>query len=200
MRPLELGVASAIAAFFSVGVEAADLAYPPSALGSYPPMSTPAPQVLVIPGGPAPLPQYYGQPTPPLARSPIYSGGPPITPPEIPPGPLPPRRAACEPVWQCGNGGCGWTPSCAPNPDANPEANAAPYPAPSPHVYSQAGRPTDAYVRPYATSPGPQVYSPAPQPYVRPYASQSYGPYGPEVYSRSADRMRWIVGPQPYGM
>ena len=191
MRSLALGGASAIATVLSLGVEAADFAYPPSAIGSYPPVSAPAPQVLVIPGAPAPIPQYSGAPTaPPIGRPPVYSEVPPITPPDVVPGAVRPPRAACDPVWRCGNGGCGWRPSCAPK----PEPNAGP---PPPQVYSQTGRPP--YIGPYG-SPGPQVYSPAPQPYVGPYASQGSRPYGSEVYSGPADRMRWMVGPQPYGM
>ena len=120
MRSLALGGASAIATILSLGVEAADFAYPPSAIGSYPPVSAPAPQVLVIPGAPAPIPQYSGAPTaPPIGRPPVYSEVPPITPPDVVPGAVRPPRAACDPVWRCGNGGCGWRPSCAPKPEPN---------------------------------------------------------------------------------
>jgi hypothetical protein len=196
MRSLALGGASAFATVLSLGVEAADLSYPPATAGSYPPVSAPAPQVLVIPGAPAPIPQYQynGAPAaPPITRP--YSEVPPITPPDVVPGTVLPPRAACDPAWRCGNGACGWTPSCAPKPQ--PELGA--YGPPRPQLYSQAGRPPDPYIGPYG-SPAPQVYSPAPHPYVGPYASQGSIPYGPQVYSGPADRMRWMVGPQPYGM
>jgi len=68
--------------------------------------------------------------------------------------------------------------------------------APSPQVYSQSPRPAE----PYAGPNGPQVDSPAPQPYARPYASRDSKPYAPQVSSNPTGSMRWVIGPQPYGM
>ncbi len=94
MRSIALG-ASAIATLLSCGVEAADFAYPPSGVGPSLPASVPPPQVLVVPGAPAPIPQYYNDRAPappPVAGLPPYSEAPPITPPGVVPGTaLPPR-------------------------------------------------------------------------------------------------------------
>jgi hypothetical protein len=62
-------------------------------------------------------------------------------------------------------------------------------------------RPMEPYAGPYG-SPGPQVYSgtgplPAPEPYSGAHAPS---PYAPQVYSGWPGRMRWMIGPQPYGM
>src|SRR5204863_7908910 len=103
--------------------------------------------------------------------------------------------ATSVPVWRCRYGCCCWSPSCAPK----PQPDVSPYKTPRPHFFFNDTGTTDTYTGPYG-SPGPQVYSPAPQPYVGPYPSQGSGPYGPEGYSGPADRMRWMVGPQPYGM
>jgi hypothetical protein len=107
MRSIALGVASAIATLLSCGVEAADFAYPPSGVGPSPPASVPPPQVLVVPGAPAPIPKYYNDRAPappPVAGLPPYSEAPPIAPPGVVPGTALPPRAACDPVWRCGNG------------------------------------------------------------------------------------------------
>jgi hypothetical protein len=66
--------------------------------------------------------------------------------------------------------------------------------APGPQVYSQGPR----LAEPYAGTNGP-VYSSA-QPYAGPYAPQNSGPSAPQIYSGPTGRMRWIIGPQPYGM
>src|SRR6266536_2314538 len=76
-------------------------------------------------------------------------------------------------------------------------------PSGSPQVYSEAPRPPEPYAGPYG-SPGSQVYSgtrplPAPETYSGTHAPVS-GPYAPQVYSGGPGRMRWMIGPQPYGM
>ncbi len=194
MRLIALGAATAIATVLSFGVEAADLFDPPSPVGPpqygvAPPPAVAPPQVLVVPGAPVAIPRYSGAPTPPavVGFSP-YGEAPPVAPPA--PGTSLPPRAACEPVWRCGNSGCGWGPSCAPH----PENYTSPYGARGPQVYSEAPRSPEPYAGPNG---GPQVYSrpdapPAPEPYS--------GPYAPQVYSGPTGRMRWMVGPQPYGL
>src|SRR6266542_2565494 len=82
--------------------------------------------------------------------------------------------------------------SCASHPENYP----GPYGTPGPQVYSEAPRSPEPYFGPYGT-PGPQIYSgpevsPAPAPYS--------GPYAPQVYSGPTGRMRWMIGPQPYGL
>ena len=198
MRLIALGGASAIATILSFGVEAADFAYPPSAVvppqyGVAPPSAVAPPQVLVVPGAPVAVPRYNGAPVPPpvVAHSP-YAEALPVAPPGVAPRTSLPPRAACDPVWRCGNSGCGWGPSCAPH----PENYTGPYGAPGPQVYSEAPRAPEPYSGPYG-SPGPQVYSgpeapPAPAPYS--------GPYAPQVYSGPTGRTRWMIGPQPYGL
>jgi len=147
------------------------------------------------------VPRYNGAPVPPaVVGSSPYGVAPPVGPAVgIAPGtPLPPREA-CGPVWRCGNNGCGWSPDCAPH----PEHYSGPY-GPDPQVYSEAPRPPEPYPGSYG-SPGPQVYSgreapPPPDPSSGPYAPQVSGPYAPQVYSGPTGRMRWMIGPQPYGM
>jgi hypothetical protein len=68
--------------------------------------------------------------------------------------------------------------------------------APDPQVHAQRAPAAE----PYAGPNGPQVYSPVPQPYTGPYAPQGSGLYEPHVSSGQKGRMRWIIGPQPYGM
>ncbi len=195
MRLIALGAAAAIATILSFGVKAADFTYPPSAVG--PPQygavspTVAPPQVLVAPGAPVAIPRYNGAPAPPAVVG-SYGEAPPVAAPSVAPGtPLPPR-AACDPVWRCGNGSCGWDPGCTPH----PEHHAGPYGSPGPQVYSEAPRHPEPYPGPYGSA-GPQVYygpnaPPAPEPYS--------GPYAPQVYSGPTGRMRWMIGPQPYGM
>jgi hypothetical protein len=207
MRLIALGAASAIATVLSFGVEAADYAYPPAAVGPpqygvAPSAAVAPPQVRVAPGAPVPVPRYNGAPVPPavVGSSPSpYGVSPPVAPPGVAPAsPLPPR-AACGPIWRCENGGCGWSSDCAPPLDHYSG------PSGSPQVYSgrEAPRPPDPYAGSYG-SPGPQVYSGRealpPAPYSGPYAPQVSGPYGRQVYSGAPGRMRWMIGPQPYGM
>jgi len=121
-----------------------------------------------------------------------YAEAPPAAPPGVAPGTCVPPRAACDPVWRCGNNGCGWGRGCASHPENYP----GPYGTPGPQVYSEAPRSPEPYFGPYGT-PGPQIYSgpevsPAPAPYS--------GPYAPQVYSGPTGRMRWMIGPQPYGL
>jgi hypothetical protein len=206
MRLIALGAASSIATVLSFGVEAADYAYPPAAVGPpqygppqysvVPPAAVAPPQVRVAPGAPVPVPRYNGAPVPPpVVGSSPYGVAPPVATPGVAPAsPLPPR-AACGPIWRCENGGCGWSSDCAPHPDHDSG------PSGSPQVYSEVPRPPEPYAGPYG-SPGPQVYSgtgplPAPEPYSRAHAP---GPYAPQVYSGWPGRMRWMIGPQPYGM
>ena len=157
MRLIALGAASAIATTLSFGVEAADFGYPPSAGGApqygvAPPWPVAPPQVLVVPGAPVAVPRYNGAPVPPpvVAHSP-YAEALPVAPPGVAPRTSLPPRAACDPLWRCGNNGCGWGPSCAPH----PENYTGPYGAPGPQVYSEAPRAPEPYSGPYA----PQVYS-----------------------------------------
>jgi hypothetical protein len=63
-------------------------------------------------------------------------------------------------------------------------------------VYAQRARPSESYTGPTA----PQVYSPAVQPKAGQYASVGVGSSEAQVYSGPKGRMRWMVGPQPYGM
>jgi hypothetical protein len=67
MRLIALGAASAIATVLSFGVEAADYAYPPAAVGPpqygvAPSAAVAPPQVRVAPGAPVPVPRYNGAP------------------------------------------------------------------------------------------------------------------------------------------
>src|SRR5262249_4804813 len=119
MRLIALGTASVITTILSFSVEAADLFYPPSDVGSpqygtAPPTAVAPPQVLVVPGAPVAVPHFDGAPAPPAAVGPSpYTEGPRVAVPGAAPGP-PPPRAACDPVWRCGNAGCGWEPNCRP--------------------------------------------------------------------------------------
>jgi len=183
MRLVALVAAGAIVAVSTSGVEAADFAYPPASVGppeygvAAPPAVAP-PQVLVVPGAPDVLPRYNAAPVPPaVVRPSPYGEAPPVAPPGVAPGPSPTPRAACGPVWRCGSNGCGWDSSCAPY----PEPYAYPHRSSGPPVYS----------------PGP----PAPQPYAGPNGVPGSRVYsGPNTYSGPPGQMRWIIGPQPYGM
>jgi hypothetical protein len=207
MRLVALGAAGAIVAAVSTsGVEAADFAYPPAAVGppeygvAAPPAVAP-PQVLVVPGAPDVVPWYNAAPVPPaVVRPSPYGEAPPVAPPGVAPGPSPTPRAACGPVWRCGSNGCGWDSSCAPY----PEPYAFPHRSPGPPVYSPGPPAPQPYGGPNGV-PGPRVYSgtnapPAPEPYSVPYEPQGSGPYTPQLYSGPPGQMRWIIGPQPYGM
>jgi hypothetical protein len=201
MRLIALG---AIATVLTANVEAADFAYPPSAAVApqYDVAPGPAvapPQVLVVPGAPGVVPRYNGAPAlPALAGPSPYGEAPPVASPDFTPGTSLPPRAACEAVWRCGNRGCGWGPSCPPH----SEPYASPYRSPAPPVYSQAA--PQPYAGPNGV-PGPQLYSgpnapPAPEPYSGPYTPQGSGQYTPQLYSGQPGPMRWIIGPQPYGL
>jgi len=202
-----LGAAGAIAAVSTFGVEAADFAYPPAAVA--PPRNAPPqysvapapaiapPQVVVVPGAPVAIPQYDAAPAPPVTVGPSpYGEAPPVVPPGVAPGPFLPSRAACEPVWRCGSNACGWDSRCAPH----PEPYADPHRWPGPPVYSEAVPTPAPYAGPNG-APSPPVYSrPAPEAYAGPNAPQGSGPYAPQVYSAPSGPMRWIIGPQPYGL
>jgi hypothetical protein len=71
MRLIALGAATAIAAVLTLGVEAADLTYPPAAIGppqygAAPPPAVAPPQVVVVPGAPVAIPRYNAGPAPPV--------------------------------------------------------------------------------------------------------------------------------------
>ncbi len=160
MRLIALGPASAIATVLSFGVEAADYAYPPAAVGPpqysvAPPAAVAPPQLRVAPEAPVPAPRYNGAPVPPtvIGSSP-YGVAPPVAPPgAAPASPLPPR-AACGPIWRCENGDCGWIarriPIIIPAPPGprrstpRPRAPRSPTPAP-----------TVRLVRRFTLAPGP---------------------------------------------
>jgi hypothetical protein len=202
MRLIALGTVSAIATILSFGVEAADLFYPPSEggppqYGTAPPAAVAPPQVLVVPGAPVAVPRFNGAPAAPAEAGTSPYEAPPVV--GVAPGRLPPR-AACDPIWRCGNASCGWEPSCGPQ----PEYYGAPYKSPGPPLYSEALPPPGHYAGPYGgagpqVSPGPPA-PPAPAPYSGPYAPHASGPYAPQVYSGPTGPMRWMIGPQPYGM
>jgi hypothetical protein len=170
MRLLARGTATAIATMVSLGANAADLDYPPPAVGppqygmAPPPPPPPVPpQVMIVPG-PMPAPQYPSASVPPPPVGPYPYGAPPAI---IPRADLAPS-ASCPLTWHCGARGCGWQPSCVPP----PERYSGQYDPPGPR-----------YLRP--ESPGPQVYGPSdaypsPEPYPGPYSPEAYpGPTGP---------------------
>jgi hypothetical protein len=134
----------------SLGANAADLGYPPPVVGSYPSpvvgqprygMAPPVapPQVIVIPGQVIPSPN-VAEPIPPPVPPPL--------PPQLglAPGPTVSPRAACDPVWRCGDRGCGWLPGCAPHPEiysdhyGSPSTRAYPYPESPPTAERYPGR------------------------------------------------------------
>ena len=115
MRLLVLGGAIAIAMATSVGVKAADLAYPPPIVGppQYGEVAPPAvvpPQVIVVPG-PTAIPQYSGAPLPPPVVGPSYA----VPSPVAAGVGIAPRRP-CAPDSRCGV--CGWQAGCTPLPSA----------------------------------------------------------------------------------
>jgi hypothetical protein len=152
----------------SLGANAADLGYPPPTVGSYPPpvvgqpqygmASPPAvapPQVIVIPGQQVMPSSNMAAPIPPPVPPPLLprlgvAPGPPISP-----------RAACDPVWRCGDRGCGWSPGCAPYPEIYSDRYGPPgmqqdhpYPESPPTAERYPGR----YAYPEAPPP-PEIYS-----------------------------------------
>ena len=173
MRSLALGAAATAATIvWAVGVQAADLAYPPSVgppqYGLAPPPAAP-PQVVIVPGAAAPR---YGAPVPSAVVGPSrYGVAPPVAPPVAAPGTALPPRLACAPEWRCGYEGCGWQPSCAPR----PELYSGPYGPPGPQFYSGPEGPP--VPEPYAGRYAPQVYSDSADVYAE---DQTYGnPYRP---------------------
>jgi hypothetical protein len=174
MRLLALGRAIAILTMLSSGVNAADLALPPPAVGPpqygvAPPPALPPPQIIIVPGLPAP---------------PLYDGA--VA-----------SRSACPPSWRCGDRECGWQPGCAPPP---PERYPDQYGLPGAQVYSGRGAPPapDLYPDQYGP-PHPQVYSDrgAPPPPER-YPDQ-YGLPGPQVYSGRGAPPAPDLYPDQYG-
>jgi hypothetical protein len=169
MHLLERGAAIAIVTLISLGANAADLGYPPPAVGQpqygmASPPAAPPPQVIIVPG---PAVQYPGGTFPPPPVRPYPYGPPPPIPPSADVGP----SVNCPPTWRCGERGCDWQPGCA----LPPERYSGHYALPRP-----------GYLRP--EPPGPQVHAApnglaVPQPYPEPYAPEVYpGPTGP--YSR----------------
>jgi len=157
MRSRTVGAAIVITLTLSIGVKAADLAYPPPPpVGQYqyglpPPPAATAPQIIPVPPPGATVP-------PPMIGLSPYGAAPSVYP-----------RAACPPVWRCMDRACGWQPSCAPP----PESYYGPYGSPGPQVYprGEAPAPTERYSGPYP----PQLY---PAPEVDPYA-RDQRPYRP---------------------
>ena len=164
LRLLVLGGAIAIAMATSVGVKAADLAYPPPIAGPpqygevAPPTIVP-PQVIVVPG-PTAIPQYSGAPLPPPVVGPSYA----VPPLAVGVGVAP--RRPCAPDSRCGV--CGWQAGCTPYPERYP----APYESLGPQVYPGLQSPSAA--EPYSSQYAPRVYSGP----IGPYASDR-GPYRP---------------------
>jgi len=149
MRWLAVGAVIVIALTQTVGLKAADLAYPPPLAGQYglaPPTAAP-PDVIAVPGTGAPVP-------PPMIGSSPYGVAPPASP-----------RAACPPVWRCVDRVCAWQPSCA----LPPEPYSGPYGSPGPQVYPRSEAPPERYSGPYP----PKLYS---GPDVDPYA-RDQSPY-----------------------
>jgi hypothetical protein len=167
MRLFARGAATAVVAAVSFGASAADLDYPPPVVGQpqysmAPPPAVAPPQVIIVPG-PTVSPQYNSAPvSPPPVGAPPYGVAPPMA-----PGVNVAPRAACQPIWRCGERGCGWQPGCVPPPE---------------RYSGQYGPPGPVY--PHPGSPGPQVYFPpdalpAPERYPDPYPPQVYpGPTG----------------------
>jgi len=158
---LARGAAIAIVAVASIGANAADLNYPPPAIGypqqgMAPPPQVAPPQIIIVPG-PIASPQYNRPPVAPPPYAPPPYG---IAPPPVPRADVAPR-AACPPIWRCDARGCGWQSSCVP-----PERYSGRYDSPG-----------LAYPRPGA--PGPQVYYP---PDTEPVPEQYPGPYSPQQY------------------
>jgi hypothetical protein len=152
MRSLTVGAAIAIALTPSVGVKAADLAYPPPPpVGHYqyglaPPPGAPPPQVMPVPRPGAPV-------LPPIVGVSPYGAAPSV-----------PADAACPPVWRCVDRACGWQPSCP----SRPEPYSGPYEPPGPQVYrrGEASLPQDRYYPPQPYSgPGADPYARDQSPY-----------------------------------
>lgn len=168
MRLLALSTTTAIATMISFSVSAADIGYPPPVVGQdqyglAPRPAVAPPQVIIIPAPP----QYNGASVPPpgVGSSP-YGVAPPVAPRvDVVP------RAACTPIWRCGDRGCGWQPGCEPR----PEHYSGEYESPDPQVYPGAGIP------------------PAPEPYSGPYAPQVYlnsnGSYSGDQSSIARNRL-----------
>ena len=159
MRLLVLGGAIAIAMATSVGVKAADLAYPPPIAGppQYGEVAPPAvvpPQVIVVPG-PTAIPQYSGVPLPRPVVGPSYAVPPPVA---AGVGAAPLRPCAAD----------GWRARCTQYPERYP----APYESLGPQVYPGPQSPSAA--EPYSSQYAPRVYSGP----IGPYASDR-GPYRP---------------------
>src|SRR5258705_811331 len=106
-----LALSAATATMISFGVSAADIGYPPPVLGQdqyglAPRPAVAPPQVIIIPAPP----QYNGASVPPpgVGSSP-YGVAIPVAPRvDVVP------RAACPPIWRCGDRGCGWQPGYMP--------------------------------------------------------------------------------------
>lgn len=167
MRLFARGAATAVVAAVSFGASAADLNYPPPVVGQprysmAPPTMVAPPQVIIVPG-PTVSPQYNSAPVPP---PPV--GAPPYGVAPMAPGVNVAPRAACQPIWRCGERGCGWQPGCVPPPE---------------RYSGQYGPPGPVY--PHPGSPGPQVYAP---PDALPAPERYPDPYPPQVYPGPTSR------------
>jgi hypothetical protein len=170
MRLLVRRAAIAIAAVVSFGANAADLDYPPPVVGQpqysmAPPLAVAPPQVIIVPGPTVSprytvSPQYNGAPVLPAFVASPYGIAPPV-PSRVDVVP----RAACQPIWRCGERGCGWQPSCVPAPE---------------RYSGQYGPPADVY-----GAPSPQVYAPPPGP--SPVPERYPDPYSRQVYPAPSD-------------
>jgi len=136
MPSLVLGAATVIAMALSVGVKAADLAYPPPIpappqYGEVAPPAVVPPRVIVVPAVPPPVVgPSYGVP-PPVAAGVVVA----------------PRRP-CAPV--CGD--CGWQAGCTPYPKRYP----APYESLGPQGYPRPQTPPAP--EPYSGQYAPRAY------------------------------------------
>jgi hypothetical protein len=147
LRPLVLGKAAALFVAASiVGVNAADLAYPPP-LAAPPPeygqLAPPHPQALIIPAPAAP-PPYFG--APPQLAAPRYGVAPPAAVTVVP--------RACPQIGPCGP--CGSQAGCPPYAERYP----SPYEPPVARVYPNPVSSSAFEQRTYEQGP----YAPRPYP------------------------------------
>jgi hypothetical protein len=165
MRLLARGAPIVIISLMSLSANAADINYPSPLAGQpqygmpSPPPALAPPQIIIVPA-PTILPHYDNAAIPPAPGPPYGMAQPMLPRAEVAP------RSTCAPVWQCGERGCGWQPSCVPP----PERYSGRYESPGP-VYPDT-EPPDAYSAPDFATP--------PERYPGPYAPQLYpGPAGP---------------------
>lgn len=169
MRSLVLGTATALSIAASVGVYAADLAYPPPIAvppqyGELAPPAAVPPRVIVVPVPAAP-PPYYGAPVP----HPVFG-----------PSVVPPAGVAVVPREPC--------PQLGPCAACGPQSGCTPYP----EVYPSRNEPLGRQVY-----PDPNTRSGAPY-YYGPHAHGAYsGPVAPQpplINQLSGEGAAWPVG------